>query len=220
MGLVRRTDSGGGPTGRRRLSCWATPMLATAQLLSTAAENWPWLTLRESPAVLLAGPATTASRARPRVVTSEYSPGRSSADERSATHSRKVRQNPKTDPWRHLKIDPLPVVWSLLGGGGCGRDAAEVSVFEPVAVAFRARTSAWWTSRSIIAAVISTFGRDRAGRRGARCRGHLSMTCAPGRGGRARGEEPIRWRLLAEEPLAVVGLRVVKLTGPGRCVVG
>jgi hypothetical protein len=63
--------------------------------VSTAGENWIWiwLTLRESPAVLLEGPATTASRARPRVVTSEYSPGRSSADERSATHSRKVRQN-------------------------------------------------------------------------------------------------------------------------------
>jgi hypothetical protein len=45
------------------------------------------------------------------------------------------------------------VVFDLLvvGCGGRG-DAAEVSVFEPVAVSFEAMTSAWWTSRSIMAA--------------------------------------------------------------------
>jgi hypothetical protein len=55
--------------------------------------------------------------------------------------------------WRRLKIDPCMVVFDLLvvGCGGRG-DAAEVSVFEPVAVSFEAMTSAWWTSRSIMAA--------------------------------------------------------------------
>jgi hypothetical protein len=48
-----------------------------------------------------------------------------------------VNGSRKLTPWRHLKIDPLPVVWSLLVGGGCGRDAAEVSVFESVAVALK-----------------------------------------------------------------------------------
>src|SRR6266540_6628066 len=41
----------------------------------------------------------------------------------------------KLTPWRRLNLDPLMVCWFSFVGG-CGGDAAEVSVLEPVAVAF------------------------------------------------------------------------------------
>src|SRR5689334_4398501 len=39
-------------------------------------------------------------------------------------------------PWRRLNCDPLVVVCRLVVAGGGRGDAAEVSVFEPVGVAF------------------------------------------------------------------------------------
>jgi hypothetical protein len=49
---------------------------------------------------------TAALRARPSVVTSEYSPGRSSEGDRSTARSRKVSQNPPTDPTREHQTWP------------------------------------------------------------------------------------------------------------------
>ncbi|GLY99515.1 hypothetical protein Acsp02_67680 [Actinoplanes sp. NBRC 103695] len=63
------------------------------------------------------------------------------------TRARSVNGNRILSRCRQLKTDQLPVHDSSVVAAG---DAAEVSVFEAVAVALRATTSAWCTSRSII----------------------------------------------------------------------
>ena len=56
----------------------------------------------------------------------------------SATHRSSVNDGPILTPWRRLNIDPSPLVLPCLAWfcGGRG-DAAEVAVFEPVAVSLQ-----------------------------------------------------------------------------------